>query len=300
MRFDNDKVVEALKSQGAIVVPECLEPATVAQVLDELAPWLRQIAFNDVYGYSFRQADKWLHHLGMCSPAAIQLAVHEKTLDLLEKIFGEPAILAQISYQEKIDAEAHLPMHCDGDGGILIFFYLTDLKSEDGNTRFIPGTQEIRLETLIIPKDQYAGRENEIISVEGKAGTALFFDQDVWHDRLAVKTGGRKVMWALYHPESHAYLAFDQPYRQSILSGLNARQLRAIGIGQKPFSNPGIFRNIGRDYNKSDLKIFLRYLFKFKHLEWKPSAQTIGYMDKKISNISRVRAWHSSKGDKTS
>ena len=57
----------------------------------------------------------------------------------MESIFGEPAILSQVSYQEKIRPDPnHLKMHSDFDGGILVFYYLSGVDEELGCTRYLP------------------------------------------------------------------------------------------------------------------------------------------------------------------
>jgi hypothetical protein len=291
-QVDWDKLRSALVENGGEVVPEFLDPAIIDQIDKEIAPWLSQINFNEIYGSSILGGDRWIFHLGIASPTALRLALDERVLGLVESIFGEPAILAEFSFQEKIaPADQHMGMHTDGAGGLLVFYYLSGVDERTGGTRFLPGTHEIgqslqTTPTLAIDKKHYADRMKDVVTVRGGRGTAFFFDQDVWHDLPPYAERGRRVIWSLYQPASRPQRAVDHLYRQSLLATLDERQKRAYGIGQPAFGRIGHFRHIGKQFGLAHARFLLRYLLKFRPFERaQPAAPK-----KMHENLPRIRS----------
>jgi hypothetical protein len=258
---------------GGIVVPNMIRPHAIEAISSEIAPWMRQVNFNEIYGSSIVGDSRWIYHLGIASGTALRIALDERILDFLDSIFGEPAVLAEFIFQQKIEAStAHLKMHSDRAGGILIFFYLSGVDAELGATRFLPGTHQFGGSDFpsksipFVDEDAVAPRMKDVVAVEGGPGTALIFDQDVWHDLPPVKKAGRQTIWCHYQPVSHApRYGVDHLYRQSNLSGLNARQLSAFGIGLPPFSRAGYLRSTGAPLTKSHVKFVVKYLLRFRH-----------------------------------
>ncbi|OAF19815.1 phytanoyl-CoA dioxygenase family protein [Bradyrhizobium neotropicale] len=287
---------DAVTTQGGIVIPNFLSTHTVASIEKEIGPWRKQINFNDIYGSSILGSNRWIQHLGIASLSALKLALDERILELMESIFGEPCLLAEFSYQEKIEPDpSHLKMHTDFDGGILIFYYLSGVDSEVGSTRFIPGTHEIGglLQTdgkPFIDEKHYVPRMKDIQQVHGGPGTAFVFDQDVWHDLPPVKKAGRRVIWCLYQPQSHPQCAIDHLYRQSFLAALNDRQRQAFGIGQPAFGRLGYLRSIGRRLWIGDVKLAAKYALKHRHIGREPTLVKTAPL-----RLSRVRAPRPSK-----
>jgi hypothetical protein len=259
--------------QGGIVVPNMLRPHTIETIYEEIAPWRRQINFNEIYGSSIVGESRWIYHLGIASGTSLKLALDERVLDLMDSIFGEPAVLAEFSFQEKIEpSPAHLKMHSDRAGGVIIFFYLSGVDAELGATRFIPGTHQFgnkfpSRSPPFVDSEALAPRMKDVVAASGGPGTALIFDQDIWHDLPPVQKAGRKTIWCLYQPRSRApRYGVDHLYRQSNLAQLNPRQLAAFGVGLPPFTRAGSFRHVGAPLTKSHLKFIARYLTRFRHI----------------------------------
>ena len=277
---DWTEVRTAIMKQGALVLADFLDRSTIDEIEREIDPWRRQVNFNEIYGSTILGANRWLHHLGIVSLAAMRLALDEKILDLMESIFGEPAILSQVSYQEKIRrSRIHLKMHSDFDGGILAFFYLSGVDDELGSTRYLPETHEIGAslqtrETVFIDEEHVKPRMGDLKVAHGGPGTVLFFDQDIWHDLPPVAKPGRRVVWSCYQPQSRPECAYDHLYRQSILAGLTDRQRRAFGIGQPPFTRLGRLATIGFPLSLDHVKFALQYFMWHRHVsKSSPSAK---------------------------
>jgi hypothetical protein len=285
--IDWDAVRRTVVKDGGLVIPDFLLGATVAQIDAELEPWRSQINFNDVFGSSIVGENRWIFHLGIASETALKLALHPNILDFMESIFGEPPILAECSFQEKVSPSPHhLKMHTDADGGILIFYYLSGVDDQLGSTRFLPETQDVDTPSQFVPEELYAARMSQIREARGGPGTAFIFDQDVWHDLPPVKKAGRRAVWCLYQPQSRPQGAVDHLYRQSFLAGLSERQRRAFGIGQPAFQRPGYLRNIGAPFNLAHAKTALKYLLKFRKL----GSQRGGHKKPPFARAPRIRA----------
>ena len=201
-------------------------------------------------------------------------------------------------FKKKIKAEKHpLKFHSDGDGGILVFIYLNGVNSETGATRFLPGTHEIGLSLQIgnnvfIDEKHYRDRLDSVQVASGGPGTALFFDQDIWHDLPPYPKGGREVIWCLYQPASRNLLAYDALLRQSHLESLTDRQLQCLGVGAKAFSRSGSLKGdpAGANYHKGHIKIFFtRILISLIKSKIAPDFKPSG---KPYKRLPRIRAKH--------
>lgn len=254
-----------LMTQGATIVKSFLTPAQLDQIDRELEPWLAQIAWSDVMGYALRFGDKWLDHLGLCSPTLIRVVLDEEMLDFAASVFGEEPILAEFALHASTSPNPELAFHSDIDGGIVFYVFLSEMNESNGLLSFIPGTQFQAVEEQFIPSEEIEKRRAEIVPLPVERGDALFFDQDVWH-RRGPGGPGRKVVRVIYHPAGRTDGAIDHLYRQSYLAGLSERQLHCFGIGHEPFKRIGYFRHLGRDFRRSDIRDLLVYLRRFRKL----------------------------------
>jgi hypothetical protein len=175
---------------------------------------------------------------------------------------------------------------------VIIFFYLSGVDADLGATRFIPGTHWFGNDfpsksPPFVDQEALAPRMKEVVAVSGGPGTALIFDQDIWHDLPPVRKAGRKTIWCLYQPRSRApRYGVDHLYRQSNLAKLTPRQLVAYGVGLPAFARVGYFRHVGAPFNKSHLKFIVKYLMRFRHVG-RPVAHV---KDEDLDIPSRIRA----------
>ena len=255
---------------GATVLPSFLSAEQLEAIDAELEPWLRQIAWSDTPGYALRSRDKWLDHVGLCSPTLIRVALDERLLDFFASLFGEEPIVAEFSIHDSVTPNPELPFHSDRDGGLILYLMLTHMDASNGIFSFIPGTQNDR-RFFFVPDEEIAPRRDSIVPVVARRGDAVFFDQDIWHHRAA-GGAGRRVVRLLYQPASRPAGAVDHLYRQTHLAGLSERQLRAYGIGQPPFQRPGRLARIGRPFRREDIQTFIQYLRRFRQVDLRPAA----------------------------
>ena len=203
----------------------------------------------------------WLPHVAICSKTALQILVQDDILDFLESIFGEPAILAEASYQEKAGPSKGTPMHSDGNKGILVFHYLTEVGHHNGATTLYGGTHNDNKSTGVqwISDSSLKRIDQKPFSACSGSGCSLIFSQNVWHSLPAHKMGGRKVLWSMYYPKSMHSEANDMLMRQSYLTGLSQRQLTTLGIGLPAFGKEGMLRHVGSPLRPKDFVYLCRH-----------------------------------------
>lgn len=97
-------------------------------------------------------------------------------------------------------------LHYDVVKTFKFFIYLTDTTSENGAFQCVPGSHKKTEEYRVKYGDKINFNNREItrkldledfsppISIEGKAGTLIIFDTDLWHRAGKVFKGERKVM----------------------------------------------------------------------------------------------------------
>jgi hypothetical protein len=113
----------------------------------------------------------------------------------------------QIYFMNEVVGTSHvaMDMHFDVLPTFKFFIYLTDTTRENGAFACVPGSQkisseirekigkEISFEQREITR-QIPFRENEVLHVEGKAGTLIIFTTEVFHRAGKVSKGERRVM----------------------------------------------------------------------------------------------------------
>ena len=246
-------------SEGYLLLRDRVRDGIVEKILDEADPWLRQITWNDTYGYSLDGSEILLANLGICSKAAVEFFLCESLLDSCERMFGaDEVILSSFALQSTVSRFPGLPFHSDRAGGILVFLFLSDMNSTNGYLSVVPGTQHCE-QYFFVPTDVIEERKEETVHIFANAGDILIMHQDVWHERH-IGVAGRVVVKALYHPATMHSLSVDHRYRQSCISGLNMRQLRAFGITRTEYSRFGYLDRVGRPFSRSDTLAVLRHL----------------------------------------
>ena len=120
-------------------------------------------------------------------------------------------------------------LHYDVRKILKFFLYLTDTKKENGAFTCVPGSHlytkkyrevykdKICYENRHLTRELDAKKSKEKIPIEGKAGTLIIFDTDVWHQAGLVSNGTRKVM------RGHTRLASQSNQNLSLLKRIREK-----------------------------------------------------------------------------
>lgn len=197
--------VERLREDGYFITQTPLSQGDLDEIRRELENWKATPAING-YGCIFSAGDALLQNLALYSPTAFRVALSNDILDLMQRIFGQPAVLGKIEYRRAVEIKSEMPLHCDSGHDILVYVYLNGVGPERGSTYVVPGTQKIGLSMndgyLQVPDAARAKVGRELILVEGPPGVCMFFDPNVWHGRTATLLPGREIYGCPMYPAS--------------------------------------------------------------------------------------------------
>jgi ectoine hydroxylase-related dioxygenase (phytanoyl-CoA dioxygenase family) len=128
---------------------------------------------------------------------------------IAKKYLGNKVNLnSEIFVVEDIVGSKHIAndLHYDVENTLKFFLYLTDTTKENGAFSCVPGSHlntkkyrevykdKISYENRHLTRELDSKKAKEKISIEGKAGTLIIFDTDVWHQAGSVSNGTRRVM----------------------------------------------------------------------------------------------------------
>ena len=217
--------------EGFAFFPGLIDELLADQLRNELHPWIDRPAVGGA-GYISAGGDHLLTDIGLYSSTTLKLAVDEKILDMLENIFGMPAILTEFSFRRRMNYCPEMPLHADIGDGIIVFVYLNGVSSSKGSTCVIPKTHVIGADLndgyLQVPNEVVEKHRQKLVIPEGPPGSVLVFDQDIWHMRTPVTVLGRELLWITYHPIERAPTKANTKLSAAFLSGLSKRQIQAL------------------------------------------------------------------------
>ncbi len=208
-----EQVLQAtLEEYGIAVIPEYYNAEVVDQLSTEFQTVLSSTtnAFIAPFDYSMGKGAKVLWH-----------KVEEGQLPATCKTFGDPFMndIAKTYLKDafKLNEEIYVvkdvvgskhhanDLHFDISRSFKFFIYLKDTTSTNGAFDCVPGSHKITLqlrekyganlsyETRELSRDLPV-KEGDTIAIEGKAGTLIIFDTDVFHRAGTVSEGERWVM----------------------------------------------------------------------------------------------------------
>ena len=217
--------------EGFAFFPGLIDEPLVEKIQSELNPWMERPAVGGA-GYISAGGDHLLSDIGLYSSAVLKMAVDERVLNMLENIFGTPAILTDLSFRRRMTCCQEMPLHADIGDGIIIFIYLNGVSPSLGSTCVIPKTHVIGADLnngyLQVPKELIEKHRQNLVIPEGPLGSVLIFDQDVWHLRTPVTELGRELLWITYKPIERAPKYANTKLSVSFLAGLSKRQIQAL------------------------------------------------------------------------
>lgn len=212
MKLHFDTINKGLNENGFYVLDSYLEKSEVENLLVE---------FEELISKDHVGAQLTPYSEGKC----VRIFKHEyekakfpKTTELFynesfERISAEylqeaPNLNETIFAVKDVVGSKHIAndLHYDVLKTLKFFVYLTDTTVKNGAFTCVPGSHKRTLEYRKEKGDEisfdnrYLSRELDVddfppeIPIEGKAGTLIIFDTDVWHRAGIVSEGDRKVM----------------------------------------------------------------------------------------------------------
>ena len=229
----NQTHLDTLREQGVLVLPDFISEQTISLIKKDTSPWLEKVGFNNRISSLIIGNNQWIEHLGMCSLAALKLALDDQLINFLEDYFETSVALGSFSLQRKIFPEKGIRLHSDRGGGLSVFLYLTDPSEKTGVTEFVKTshTTEIKESYLLknaIDDAAYIDIEKSPLKSKpfkttiGNKGTLVMFHRGIWHQLPKFKAPGREILMMQYFQKDSP--AKDHLVKNSFLQSLSKRQ----------------------------------------------------------------------------
>ena len=229
----NQTHLGTLREQGVLVLPDFISEQTISLIKKDTSPWLEKVGFNNRISSLIIGNNQWIEHVGMCSLAALKLALDENLIKFLEDYFETSVALGSFSLQRKIFPEKGIRLHSDRGGGLSVFLYLTDPSEKTGVTEFVKTshTTEIKESYLLknaIDDAAYIDIEKSPLKSKpfkktiGNKGTLVMFHRGIWHQLPKFQAPGREILMMQYFQKDSP--AKDHLVKNSFLQSLSKRQ----------------------------------------------------------------------------
>ena len=229
----NQTHLDTLREQGVLVLPDFISEQTISLIKKDTSPWLEKVGFNNRISSLIIGNNQWIEHVGMCSLAALKLALDDQLINFLEDYFETSVALGSFSLQRKIFPEKGIRLHSDRGGGLSVFLYLTDPSEKTGVTEFVKTshTTEIKesyLLTNAIDDAAYIDIEKSPLKSKpfkktiGNKGTLVMFHRGIWHQLPKFQAPGREILMMQYFQKDSP--AKDHLVKNSFLQSLSKRQ----------------------------------------------------------------------------
>lgn len=229
----NDEILAYLQKYGVLRVENFINNKQTSQLLKD---------FENIYNSGEEWAKNTDYSSGRCCRVNRSLINSQRFTNTAEVFgsdwmknicnlyLGKKSLLNhEIFLVHDVPNSVHVAqdLHHDKIPTLKFFIYLTDTTTENGSFYCVPGshiitksTQDTNRQQSItpdmestrdIPKDMIANQ----IPVEGKAGTLIIFDTDVFHRAGKVSSGERFVMRG--HSRKNIYIpVFPTPSKDSL------------------------------------------------------------------------------------
>ena len=229
----NQTHLDTLREQGVLVLPDFISEQTISLIKKDTSPWLEKVGFNNRISSLIIGNNQWIEHVGMCSLAALKLALDDQLINFLEDYFETSLALGSFSLQRKIFPEKGIRLHSDRGGGLSVFLYLTDPSEKTGVTEFVKTshTTEIKESYLLknaIDDAAYIDIEKSPLKSKpfkktiGNKGTLVMFHRGIWHQLPKFQAPGREILMMQYFQKDSP--AKDHLVKNSFLQSLSTRQ----------------------------------------------------------------------------
>lgn len=205
------QLVEAVKNSGVVKVFGAIDPETLSRlrieydaILEADEPGVKDLGVKVGKACNLVRGDLGEGRF----PATVEYFTRPWMQAASDAYWGEPRILNDnIFVTREIPGTEHLAqrLHFDVQETLKFFLYLNDVTRENGAFSCVPGsighTRKVRAESgseLSYENREYSRQhpfaEEEIVPVEGPAGTLIVFTTEVWHRAGLVSSGERHVM----------------------------------------------------------------------------------------------------------
>ena len=179
------EMLDALKRDGACIVADVADPATVKRMVDEVTPFIARTPYggDDFTGKRTQRTGALVARTPTCRTLVMNPTVlgtaraflepwcERIILHLTQTIYIHPGQGAQVLHRDRLAWGTHLPLSIEPQFNTI--WALTDFTKANGATRVVPGSQTWSWEQRATP--------DQVVQAEMRAGSVLFYTGTVLH-----------------------------------------------------------------------------------------------------------------------
>ncbi len=211
-----EQIAEVLAEQGALVLDNLIDAATVASVTADVMPHIQRSPYGDDFtGHQTQRTGALVARAPACRPLVTHATVLEAAnsflvdytnkiiLHLTQTIYIHPQQGAQPLHRDRLAWGNYIPRSIEPQFNTI--WALTDFTAENGATRLVPGSNRW--------PDEQRAEPNEICQAEMSAGSVLVYSGSVIHsggeNRSAAARLGLNITYCLgwLRQEENQYLS---------------------------------------------------------------------------------------------
>ena len=183
--------VQDLRDVGFVVIPGPVAPEHLAQLAAAYDSAVVCAASDDV---SIGSTTTRVHDFVNRGPEFDGLYMYEPVLEACCRIIRRPfklsTMLARTVRPYSQTQDLHVDFRRDVDGWPMVGFIMMvdDFRTDNGATRFIPGSHKWATTPTDFPEDTSADYEGQV-TVCGPAGSVIAYNGSIWHGHTANRLG---------------------------------------------------------------------------------------------------------------
>ncbi len=180
-------VVQELQDVGFVVIPGLVAPEGLAQLAAAYDSAVDSASSEDV---SIGGSTTRVHDFVNRGLEFDEIYIYPPVLEACCRIIGQPFKLSTLharTLRPRSQAQAlHVDFKRDPNGYPMIgfIFMVDDFRSDNGATRFVPGSHKWSIIPDDLMNDCVADYENQVVAC-GSAGSIIVYNGSVWHGHTA-------------------------------------------------------------------------------------------------------------------
>jgi len=203
-------VVQDLHDVGFVVIPGPVAPDRLAQLAEAYDSAVACAAPEDL---SIGSTTTRVHDFVNRGPEFDGLYMYGPVLEACCRVIGQPfrlsSMLARTVRPYSPAQDLHVDFRREGDGWPMVGFILMvdEFRTDNGATRFVPGSHKWPTIPTDFPQEPSADHEGQVLAW-GPAGSLIVYNGSVWHGHTANRVGEprRSIQGAYIRREAESWI----------------------------------------------------------------------------------------------